>query len=325
MSFRELKISPNEGISLIKFNKQSNQLFTITWSGKLHIYDIELFKEIKEFNFGSPLISGCWINSELILCGSIDGKLFLSNGIIVNAHQDAISSIVFLKERNMLVTSSWDMDVKIWDMDDLKEPLNIFNFNQKIMFMGVSGSKIVSYGNMNYVFIVDIDDEKYFERRIASLGKQLRTFEICPDGLKWAIGSIDGRIALEYFGDLKHQAQRFSFNCNKHENDEDKVIIYPINSLAFHPITGILTSCDSFGRLFFWDIENKRKLAEIYATHDNSVSSIDYNSDGSLLAISYSYMFDKGPIQDEPHDLLLIYNPPKQFITPIHNHNEESH
>lgn len=325
MSFRAIQIPPDEGVSLVKFSACSDSLFTLTWRGTLRVYDAAQLAQIHEYDYGSPLISGCWAGAELIACGSIDGRMFLTDGSAVDAHSDAISSIAHVSSRNQLITSSWDATVKVWDMGDLREPVHVFSFNQKIMFMGVNGTRIVCCGNRNYVFVVDMDDPSRVERRTASLGKQLRSFGMCGDGLKWAIGSIDGRIALEYFGDLRHQAQRFSFNCNKHESDEDRIVVYPVNSLAFHPVTGILASADSYGRIFFWDIENKRKLSEIYATHDNSVSSIDFSSDGSLLAISYSYMFDKGPIDDNPQqDVLLLYNPPQQFITPIHNQNEET-
>ncbi len=52
----------------------------------------------------------------------------------------------------------------------------------------------------------------------------------------WASGSIEGRIAVEYFdSDPAVQSQKYAFRC--HRQTVDGVdCVYPINALAYHPM-----------------------------------------------------------------------------------------
>lgn len=51
----------------------------------------------------------------------------------------------------------------------------------------------------------------------------------------YAVGSIEGRVAVEYIDpNAESQKRKFAFKCHrlKAENDEDT--IFPVNALAFH-------------------------------------------------------------------------------------------
>lgn len=52
----------------------------------------------------------------------------------------------------------------------------------------------------------------------------------------WASGSIEGRIAVEYFDpDPAAQSQKYAFRA--HRQTVDGVdCVYPINALAYHPL-----------------------------------------------------------------------------------------
>jgi len=55
-------------------------------------------------------------------------------------------------------------------------------------------------------------------------------------GIGWASGSIEGRIAVEYFdADPAAQSQKYAFRA--HRQTVDGVdCVYPINALAYHPV-----------------------------------------------------------------------------------------
>ena len=88
-----------------------------------------------------------------------------------------------------------------------------------------------------------------------------------------------------------------------------------MNALAFHPQTGVLTSGSCNGDLCFWDIDSKRKLAEIPSPFGVSIACMDYNSDGSILAIAFSYTWDKGEIE-HAEDRLILHSPSPASVTP---------
>jgi cell cycle arrest protein BUB3 len=220
-------------------------------------------------------------------------------------------------DSSTLVSSSWDQTLKIWDLSAPPDrPCQSIAFREKLILSEISTEfRVIAHGSKNSVFIVDIRSPENIERRVSSLGSQLRSSAASrPLDFGWAIGSIDGRVAIEYFGDLRCQAQRFSFSCNRHEEGES-VIVYPVNSLCFHPGTGVLTSGSAKGNICFWDIDAKRKLTEIQSPFDLSVASLDYDSDGEALAIAFSYTWDKGEI-DHPADRLLLHFPAEQSVTP---------
>lgn len=61
-----------------------------------------------------------------------------------------------------------------------------------------------------------------------------------PDSEGYATGSIEGRIAIEYFPDtIPEGASNFSYKCHrvsKEESDGTKYsYIYPVNDISFHP------------------------------------------------------------------------------------------
>jgi cell cycle arrest protein BUB3 len=56
------------------------------------------------------------------------------------------------------------------------------------------------------------------------------------DGKGWASGSLEGRIAVEYFdSSAEVQSQKYAFRA--HRQTVDGVdCVYPINALAYHPV-----------------------------------------------------------------------------------------
>jgi cell cycle arrest protein BUB3 len=50
----------------------------------------------------------------------------------------------------------------------------------------------------------------------------------------WASGSIEGRIAVEYF-DAELESRKYAFRCHRQTIDGVDCV-YPINALAYHPM-----------------------------------------------------------------------------------------
>lgn len=57
---------------------------------------------------------------------------------------------------------------------------------------------------------------------------------IIKDG--YALGSIEGRIAVEFFdSSVESQARKYAFKCHR-QQVEDTDMVYPVNALAYHPV-----------------------------------------------------------------------------------------
>ena len=130
----------------------------------------------------------------------------------------------------------------------------------------------------------------------------------------YATGSVEGRIAVEYFDQSPAvQAQKYAFKCHRQTvNDEDH--IFPVNSLAFHPkyvslsnsffINSInlifhfcsyntFASAGSDGSVSLWDHKSKKRLRQ-YHKYPTSVTSLSFNCDGTKLAMGVSYNWEQG-------------------------------
>ena len=64
----------------------------------------------------------------------------------------------------------------------------------------------------------------------------LRDVCSCINLAGYATGSVEGRIAVEYF-DPSPQAQekKYAFKCHR-QTIEDVDHVWPVNALAFHPV-----------------------------------------------------------------------------------------
>ena len=84
-------------------------------------------------------------------------------------------------------------------------------------------------------------------------------------------------------------------------NDVDTV--FSVDSLAVHPQYS-LTMGMSYRKnclvtgggnqvVSFWDYKSKRRVSQLTG-FPNAISSMDFNADGSVLAIASSYLYENG-------------------------------
>jgi cell cycle arrest protein BUB3 len=128
--------------------------------------------------------------------------------------------------------------------------------------------------------------------RESSLKYQSRICKFFPDGIGLAIGSIEGRVAIEFLQELDvsppSNMKKYAFKCHR-SND----IVYPVNALAFHPTLGTFASGGCDGTVVTWDGLHKKKLT-VLPLFETSIAALAFNHDGTQLAIASSYTFEEG-------------------------------
>lgn len=138
------------------------------------------------------------------------------------------------------------------------------------------------------------------ENRESSLKYQTRAVRFFPDGAGLALSSIEGRVAIEYLkmaDDSKKN--KYAFKCHRIGD-----MVYPVNSLVFHPRYGTFATGGCDGTVVIWDAMNKKRLSQI-GKFASSIAAMAFNHDGSELAIASSYTFEEGE-RDHPRDEILI-------------------
>jgi len=159
-----------------------------------------------------------------------------------------------------------------------------------------------------------------------------------------AIGSIEGRVAIEFLHDEpKLQpsttisptttttttttllepyvgAKRYAFKCHRLGN-----LVHTVNAIVRHPIHGTFATGGSDGTVSVWDGMRKKRLSTLIgattttaataaatATNNDTItkfetgiSDLAFKNDGTEIAIAASYAFEEGE-RDHPKDEIYI-------------------
>ncbi|KAJ1556320.1 hypothetical protein HK405_002010, partial [Cladochytrium tenue] len=120
-----------------------------------------------------------------------------------------------------------------------------------------------------------------------------RVLRCMPNGEGYATGSIEGRIAVEFFDESPEvQAKKYAFKCHR-EKQEGIDTVYPVNAIAFHPVHGTFASGGGDGVVNMWD-GNHRKRIKALPRYPTSIASLSFSCDGEYLAVASSYTYEEG-------------------------------
>jgi len=139
--------------------------------------------------------------------------------------------------------------------------------------------------------------------------------KVFPDQTAYAVGSIEGRVGVEYFKADPDSKSKFAFRCHRSKDKDGNEVINPVNAIAFHPTYGTFATGGCDGLVNIWDAKNKKKLCQ-FARYDTSISSLDFNSDGSKLAIASSYTYERGELRNPIPDSIIIRNIQDEDVKP---------
>merc|ERR1740124_1276159 len=210
-------------------------------------------------------------------------------------------------DENIVVSAGWNSQCFLWDVRASSgDPISTIQLPGKAFGMDVTGNRIVVATSGRRICFIDHSAGKteVVMDRESSLKYQSRCVSFFPDGSGIALGSIEGRVAVEFMEDLGVVSsigkKKYAFKCHR-VNDT----VYPVNCIVFHPkhkATFATGGCD--GTVVTWDGGNKKKLATL-PKFETSIAALTFNHDGSKLAIASSYTFEEGE-RDHPLDEIFI-------------------
>ena len=194
----------------------------------------------------------------------------------------------------MLVTGSWDRTVKYWDLRQ-SAPAATLNCQERVYTMDVKNKLLVIGTADRYINVVNLDDPTKFYKTIQSpLKYQTRCVSCFTDSTGYAIGSIEGRCAIQYVED-KDTSSNFSFKCHREAppNTRDISNVYALNAISFHPVHGTFSTAGSDGTFHFWDGNAKNRLKG-YPAVGGTISTTAFNRQGTVFAYAVSYDWSQG-------------------------------
>jgi WD40 repeat protein len=171
---------------------------------------------------------------------------------------------------NVICSASWNRQVCLWDIRaSSQKPIATLELPGKAFSMDVDAPHhrlvVATSGRRNVVIdlkSLNKQPEIVLDRE-SSLKFQTRTVRFFPDGRGVALGSVEGRVGVEFLEELSglptHSMKRFAFKCHR-VNDT----VYPVNCIAFHPrFTNTFATGGCDGSVVLWDGGNKKKVSWI--------------------------------------------------------------
>ncbi|GIX63649.1 mitotic checkpoint protein, BUB3 family protein [Babesia caballi] len=120
---------------------------------------------------------------------------------------------------------------------------------------------------------------------------QYRSIKCFPDNRGFALGSIEGRVAWEYFSRSDDSlSQQYAFKCHRNKTSQTSDVAFSVNSIDFHPRYGTFVTGGADGLVCAWDGVSRKRLWRTTSL-PAAVSSVSFNSTGDKLAIAISDIF----------------------------------
>ncbi|CEJ88021.1 Putative Mitotic checkpoint protein BUB3 [[Torrubiella] hemipterigena] len=314
----ELTPPPGDAVSAIKFAPDvNNKLLVSCWDKNVYYYEVDTSNTgrstlLQRIGHKAPVLDACFGDDHTVaFSGGLDWavhRLDLNTGdmTVLSKHTAPVRSVCYSARHGILVSASWDCSLNLHNLrDPSSTPIRI-PLPAKPQAVSMSPSKVVVAMTGRIINIYDLDsitklfatggtELKPWQQRESSLRYLTRAVSCMPDDAGYVTSSIEGRAAVEWFEDTPEvQARKYAFKCHRQPaTDFEGDMIYPVNSLAFHPIHGTFATGGGDGAVALWDADAKRRL-RLYPKLSQSVAAVAFASDGKYMAVGICPGFETG-------------------------------
>lgn len=317
----EVQQPPTDGITDLSFNpNQSSQqdfLTVASWDKKVRLYEVTPQGQAQPrhaYDHEGPVFSVDWFkDGSKVVSASADKQVKLCDlatqqTMQVAGHDQPIR-VVRCFEANgtpMIATGSWDKTVKYWDCRQ-SAPAATLQCQDRVYTMDVRNNLLVVGTADRYINVVNLaSPDKFYKTLQSPLKWQTRVVSCFADAAGFAIGSIEGRCAIQYVED-KDSGSNFSFKCHRDPPQGNVTNVYAVNDISFHPVHGTFSTAGSDGTFHFWDKDAKHRLKG-YPNVGGSITATNFSKNGNIFAYAISYDWSKGyqgNTQQQPIKIML--------------------
>ena len=314
---------PSDGVSCVSFSSSNPDLLLCSsWDTTVRCYDLgrPASPLVASLPQPSACLAACFAGGDdLAVVGSVDGAVRAVRvdggraggaGAPFGSHDAGVRCLRYDAEGGVVFSGSWDRTVGCWDPRSGQREATA-QVPGKVFALDVAAgpTRVVVGTSDRHVLVFDARRlDAPLQRRESSLKHQTRCLRCFPGGDGFAVSSIEGRVAVEYFAD-EAQGRKYAFKCHRVGK-----VVYPVNALAFHPAHGTFATGGSDGFVNLWDGAHKKRLCQL-PQFPTSVAALAFNCDGSKLAVASSYCFEEGE-KDHPKDEIYVHAVQPHEVTP---------
>lgn len=233
---------------------------------------------------------------------------------MIGDHDDLSTCIGYSDETCQVIVTGLHKKVLSWDTRMKKDLLCLVNVGLEVDSMSVSGFDIIlAVGTSVYMY-----DLRKLSRPVQSnksdMDSRIKCVSSIPHRKGFAVGSVDGHVALEMSFSSNSDDISYIFRCHPKSTDKNLHLV-SVNDIVFNPlIDSAFFTGDNEGYVSAWNAQSKKRILEL-PRYPNSVASVSINHKGQLLAVAASYTYQEANEIEEP---------PQIFIQDVGNCDTES-
>ncbi|GJD08728.1 Mitotic checkpoint protein BUB3.2 [Galdieria sulphuraria] len=322
----ELYPPPLDGISKVCFGTNSASYFILasSWAGSISVYDSvdgTLRIEFGKANENPPLLDCAWIDERQVVAGNSLGQVLLysmqstlpTEGQLIGQHTAGVRCVAYSETIESVITASWDSSIQVWDIrDNLSTSKSSASLTGKAFALSLHQNTCIVGTSKRKLEFWDLRKmDKAWNIQESPIRQQIRSIACSPDANRFAIGSTEGRVAIQPFPSLESNGLEtsshasFSFKCHRQSAGapDGADLVFPVNVICFHPVYGTFATGGGDGVVNIWDGDSKKRIY------------------GSQLAIASSYTFEEGE-RDHPPDALYVHSVADNEVLPRHFRTE---
>ncbi|KAG8366407.1 hypothetical protein BUALT_Bualt17G0076400 [Buddleja alternifolia] len=309
MSCLNLDNRIRDAISRIRFAPLSNNLLISSWDSNLRLYDVDKCElRLEAPTDGAALLDCCFETESTAVSANSDGSILRydmhsGNSKAIGTHDDLATCVDYSKETCQIITAGWDKKVKFWDARSASSSGCLSNLDVEVESMSLSGYYLM-LALRSSVHMYDLRNLDGPILKVIIGGMFLMYLIMMFIHAGFVVGSIDGRVALEYIGKSNSKDQGYAFRCHPKDKNGRHYHV-AVNDIAFSPsLHGVLVTGDNEGHATIWDVLSRKRLIELPRC-PNSVASLAYNCSGELLAVTSSYTYQEANEREEMPQIFI--------------------
>lgn len=212
--------APTDCISSISVNgtaqTPTSMLIATSWDNTVNCYEIGSQGVVPraQIKHDGPVLCSD-ISTDQVTCftGGADNTVRMWNvtqpatsAQTIGRHDAPVRSVKWLPESNRVVTASWDKTLRLWDT---RSPQGVsVTCSDKILAMDAKGPIVVAATANDKVSVFDLTAGRLRSEFNSQFSYQTKSLAMFQDGQGFAMGSIEGRICLEYLDELHMKGQQ---------------------------------------------------------------------------------------------------------------------